>query len=79
MDILGAIAIGTEKYAKGSKFQRLTRSGEGNDKKDKKDKRILILKENWRQILVHSIYQITLMTALMYFGQYMFFDKPFSI
>ena len=76
MDILGAIAIGTEKYTKGSKFRRLTRSGEG---KDKKDKRILILKENWRQIVVHSIYQITVMSLLMFFGQYIFFDKPFSI
>lgn len=29
--------------------------------------------------MVHSIHQITVMTALMFFGQYMFFDKPFSI
>lgn len=37
MDILGAIALGTEKYQKGAKFTRLARGG------GSKNKRILIL------------------------------------
>lgn len=62
MDILGAIALGTEKYQKGAKFTRLARGG------GSKNKRILILEENWRQILVHSIFQILVMMILMFTG-----------
>lgn len=64
MDILGAIALGTEKYQKGAKFTRLARS----------KPRVLVLEHNWRQVIVHAVFQITIMLALMYFGQFMFFN-----
>lgn len=74
MDILGAIALGTEKYQKGAKFTRLARS----------KPRVLVLEHNWRQVIVHAVFQITIMLALMYFGQFMFFngegqEGPFNL
>jgi hypothetical protein len=38
MDVLGAIALGTEKYQLGAKFTRLARS----------NPRVLVLAHNWR-------------------------------
>jgi magnesium-transporting ATPase (P-type) len=42
MDILGAIALGTEKYEEGAKFTRITRSAA----------KVVVLEQNWRQIIV---------------------------
>ena len=72
MDILGAIAIGTEPYIKNqssdpSLSQRISR----------KDKIVRI--EMLRQIVVQSAYQIVVMIILMYFGTFMFFKESFNI
>jgi magnesium-transporting ATPase (P-type) len=64
MDILGAIALGTEKYQIGGKFTRLARS----------NPRVLVLEHNWRQIIVQSVFQITVMLFLMFVGQFIFFN-----
>jgi magnesium-transporting ATPase (P-type) len=64
MDILGAIALGTEKYQKGAKFTRLAR----------KNPNVLVLSYNWRQVIVHSLFQIIVMLFLMFVGQTIFFN-----
>ena len=66
MDILGAIAIGTEKY--GDKVSpRISRNAP------------IILSQMWRQILGQALYQIVVMTVLMYFGGLMFFEESFNL
>ena len=68
MDILGAIAIGTEPYKKdSSKSDRISRSNP------------LIRPEMWRQVVCQAAYQILVMTVLMYFGGLIFFEKPFNL
>lgn len=72
MDILGAIALGTEKYQKGAKFTRMSRT----------QTQVLVLAYNWRQVIVHAIFQIIVMLVLMFFGQFMFFNGgqgPFNL
>jgi len=69
MDILGAIAIGTEPYKK-EEVQIMNRIS-------RKDK--IMTPEMWRQILVHAIYQIIVVLSLMYFGVFIFFDQTFNI
>ena len=67
MDILGAIAIGTEPYPKnGGNSMRISR----------RDK--ILLPEIWRQVLVQAIYQIIVMVFLMFAGSFIFFDVPFN-
>jgi len=61
MDILGAIAIGTEKYGDGAS-SRVSRRAE------------IIVSSMWRQILGQAFYQIIVMMVLMYFGGLIFFD-----
>jgi magnesium-transporting ATPase (P-type) len=68
MDILGAIAIGTEPYKK---------SQEKSNRISRRDK--IILAEVWRQVLVQALYQIIVMMFLMYFGQFIFFEKSFNL
>lgn len=63
MDILGAIAICTEPYNPSQPGVRISRSEK------------VILPEMWRQILVQALYQILVLTYLMYFGGLTFFDK----
>lgn len=66
MDILGAIAIGTETY--GSDVStRISRSHH------------IILPEIYRHVICMGIYQIVVMLILMYFGGYMFFDETFNL
>ena len=70
MDILGAIAIGTEPYKKGSTnvvSKRISR------------KDTMIKLEMWRNIICQVVYQITILLTMMYFGGYLFFEKPFNI
>ena len=69
MDILGAIAIGTEPYKK--------TSTEKSNRISRRDK--IILAEVWRQVLVQAVYQIMVIVLLMYFGQFIFFEKSFSL
>jgi magnesium-transporting ATPase (P-type) len=71
MDILGAIALGTEKYEENGKFARI---GRGQAK-------VLVLDHNWRQIIVHAIFQIIVMVVLMFLGAQIFFsaDEPFNL
>uniref|UniRef100_A0A7S3IHV2 Cation-transporting P-type ATPase C-terminal domain-containing protein n=1 Tax=Strombidium inclinatum TaxID=197538 RepID=A0A7S3IHV2_9SPIT len=72
MDILGAIAIGTEPYKRdtaeaASKSNRISR----------RDK--IMLPEMWRQVLVQALYQMLVMIFLMYFGEFVFFDDSFNL
>lgn len=68
MDILGAIAIGTEPYKKNQeKSNRISR----------RDK--IILAEVWRQVLVQALYQVLVCVFLMYFGQFIFFENSFNL
>jgi len=69
MDVLGAIALGTEKYSSSSAFQRI---GRGEPK-------MVVLDYSWRQILVQAIYQILVLVVLMYFGGMIFFDEPLNL
>lgn len=82
MDILAAIAIGTEPYMKDVVIQ------EGDeqtaDKWNKKSTRIsrrdrIILPEMWRNILGQVMYQLLVLIVLVYFGEFIFFSKPFNI
>ena len=67
MDILGAIAIGTEPYkVNGGNSLRISR----------RDK--ILLPEIWRQVIVQAIYQIIVMVFLMFAGSFIFFDQPFN-
>lgn len=46
MDILGAIALGTEKYEEGAKFSRVSRS----------EPKVVVLEQNWRQVIVQAVF-----------------------
>ena len=65
MDVLGAIAIGTEPYKKDGKFQKVEK---------KRNRKLLLLDYNWRQILVQATYQILVMCTLMFAGNYLVFE-----
>jgi len=67
MDVLGAIALGTEPYRKDHTGPRISR------------KDFIMNPELWRQIVLHSIYQILVMVVLMYFGNSMFATQPFNL
>ena len=67
MDVLGAIAIGTEAYDPNIKASRVSRRAQ------------IIKMEMWRQILMHSAYQIFVMVILMYFGPLIFFEETFNL
>jgi len=69
MDILGAIAIGTEPYKNddNSTSNRISR----------KDNIIKV--EMLRQIICQSLYQICVMLSLMFFGNMMFFEESFNL
>ena len=69
MDILGAIAIGTEPY---------TKSPDHVSKRVSRRDNIVKL-ELLRNIIVQSAYQISVMLVLVYFGGYIFFDEPFNL
>lgn len=66
MDVLGAIAIGTEPFKEKSKFTKVEK---------RKTKKLLLLNYNWRQIIVQAIYQILVMLTLMFFGNYILFSE----
>jgi P-type Ca2+ transporter type 2C len=67
MDILGAIAIGTEPYKKNQgKSNRISR----------RDK--ILLAEIWRQVLVQALFQILVMLFLMYAGPFVMFPESFN-
>ena len=67
MDILGAIALGTEPYAKDRSDPRVSRTGS------------VIVPELWRSIVLHAIYQIVVIMILMYAGPSMFCDEAFNL
>ena len=73
MDILAAIALGTETYKKDSEVSVSNKS----NRISRKDK--IMLPHMWRQIFVQSAYQVLVMCILMYLGGYMFFDKPYNL
>jgi magnesium-transporting ATPase (P-type) len=67
MDILGAIAIGTEPYKKNQgKSNRISR----------RDK--ILLAEIWRQVLVQALFQILVMMFLMFAGPFVMFPESFN-
>ena len=67
MDVLGAIALGTEPPSKSHSGSRLSRRMK------------LFTPKMWRQILGQTVYQIIVMLTLMYFGSLMFFTKDFDL
>jgi magnesium-transporting ATPase (P-type) len=68
MDILAAIAIGTEPFSKQEMVSfRISR----------KDK--IILPSMWRTILGQALYQIIVLIVLTYFGEFIFFDQSFNL
>ena len=73
MDILAAIALGTETYKKDSEVSVANKS----NRISRKDK--IMLPFMWRNIFVQSLYQITVMCILMYVGMFMFFDQSFNL
>jgi magnesium-transporting ATPase (P-type) len=70
MDILGAIAIGTEPYKKGS--SKVT-----SKRISRKDN--IIKLDMMRNIIVQSSYQIIVLVILMYFGGLIFFEESFDL
>ena len=72
MDILGAIAIGTEPYKK-TNHHSLSLSARISRKDN------IVKLEMLRQIVCQSAYQLIVMIILMYFGGLMFFDKSFNL
>ena len=69
MDILAAIALGTEEPR-----------SEGSGKKTRISRKDTIIDPiMWRQILVMSSYQLFVMLVLIYFGSIIFFETSFNI
>lgn len=77
MDILAAIAIGTEPYMK----DVVLREGDEQNKKSTRISRRdrIILPEMWRNIFGQVVYQLLVLLVLVYFGEFIFFPKPFNI
>jgi magnesium-transporting ATPase (P-type) len=72
MDILAAIALGTETYKKDEDVSVHNKS----NRISRKDK--ILLPEMWRQIFVQSAYQVIVMMFLMYAGPYLMFKESFN-
>ena len=70
MDILGAIAIGTEPYNKEN-------SSSISKRVSRKEQMIRI--DVLRNIIVQGVYQITVLLVLMYLGDVIFFEKPIDL
>jgi len=66
MDVLGAIALGTEAPTTGSD-SRISR------------KDPIVTSFMWRQIIMMSLYQIVIMLIFMYFGEMMLFKTSFDL
>jgi len=66
MDVLGAIALGTE-------APRVT----GDSRISRKDP--IVNGFMWRNIICMSLYQIIVMLIFMYFGEMMFFKNSFNL
>jgi Ca2+-transporting ATPase len=66
MDVLGAIALGTEHPKE-----------DGDSRISRKDG--IINPVMWRQIICMGIYQTIIMVIFMFFGQFMLFKKSFSL
>jgi Ca2+-transporting ATPase len=74
MDILGAIAIGTEPYKKDAPGNQDLAQSNRISRKDS------ILKSHmWRQIVVQCSYQILIITIFMYFGNLIWFEESFNL
>lgn len=77
MDILGAIAIGTEPPDCSHKVL-MEEGAEVNTKRiSRKDK--IILPVMWRNIIGQVAYQLVVLFTLIYLGQFMFFEKSFNL
>lgn len=72
MDILAAIALGTEKFKKNEEVSIANKSNRISRKE-----RIMV-PEIWRQIFIQSAYQVTVILFLMFGGPFLFFKKSFN-
>ena len=72
MDILGAIALGTETYKKDEDVSVQNKS----NRISRRDK--ILLPEMWRQIIIQGTYQIIVMMFIMYGGPFLFFKESFN-
>lgn len=72
MDILGAIAIGTEPFRAADKNQTAP-----TNRISRKD--TIIKSEMLRQVICQSAYQLVVMIFLMYFGHMIFFEESFNL
>lgn len=72
MDILAAIALGTETFKRDDDVSVKNKS----NRISRKDK--ILLPEMWRQIFIQSAYQVIVTMILMYAGPFMFFEKAFN-
>lgn len=70
MDVLGAIALGTEPPNNDHNKAATTRVS-------RKDK--IITPFMWRQILIQASYQVLVMIVIMYFGTFIFFNESFNL
>ena len=73
MDILGAIALGTEPVSEAQKSTLQTkeeRISRGNK---------MMTPTMWRNMIVQIIYQVIVILSLQYLGTLIFFDKPYNI
>lgn len=70
MDVLGAIALGTEP-------PNIDQSKAQTTRVSRKDK--IITPFMWRQVLVQALYQLIVMFGIMYFGTFIFFDESFNL
>jgi magnesium-transporting ATPase (P-type) len=74
MDILGAIAIGTEPYRKEAPGKDDETQSNRISRKD-----TLIRAHMWRQVVVQVVYQMTVLIIFMYFGNLIWFEESFNI
>lgn len=72
MDILAAIALGTEKFKKNEEVSVANKSNRISRKE-----RIMV-PEIWRQIFIQSAYQVFVILFLMFGGPFLFFKKSFN-
>jgi P-type Ca2+ transporter type 2C len=78
MDILGAIAIGTEPPQSDKVVSSNEESQENKVSRiSRKDK--VILMQMWRNIFGQVIYQLLVLLVLIYFGGQIFFDETFNL
>ena len=85
MDVLGAIALGTEPPSTTIKEVHVDKKESGSteiptsqaNRVSRKDR--IIIPSMWRTIFTQAIYQLLVIFTLQYFGTYMFFDESYNL